>query len=155
MHTLGTSFIMSCMAEEREERIRTKCPGSLVIGYNPIVEHHVLDLVKLPWFSWVLDFHWSVSWAWCSNFMHIWRWRQQCLPLHILDTARHHRDEWTEVNYFLLLFVLLVRVGEWALLVVFMLSQGLFCLPSLVSYVCQSPSFCFFWFLMFTRALLQ
>ena len=47
----------------------------------------------------------------CSNILHIWRWKQQNLPLHILDSAMHRRDERTEVKIISFFFYLLFMHG--------------------------------------------
>ena len=110
-----------------------------------------LDDDEIPRFSWVINCCWSASWVVRSNILHSWRWRQQNLPLHVLDSAMHRRDERTEVKMFSFFFCLLFMVmGELA-------SPESVCVAQCTLFILRCPMFarvpplmsC--WCLMFAR----
>ena len=136
MHYLGTSCYSCLLQEERNAWGQTWChgPASLVmIPFWNIIE---LDDDEVPKFSWVVYCCWSASWALCSNVLHSWRWKQQNLPLHILDSAMHCPDERTKVKmisfFFWLLFMYmgeLVSPKSVCVAQCTRLSSGVLCLP--------------------------
>ena len=103
------------LQEERKAQGKTWCPFPASLVMIPFWNIMELDDDEIPRFSWVINCRWSASWVMRSNILHSWRWRQQNLPLHVLDSAMHHRDERTEVKMFSFFFCLLFMVmGELA-----------------------------------------
>jgi hypothetical protein len=104
----------SCLVTRREE-CTTWCHGPASVVMIPFWNIMELADDEIPKFSWVINCRWSASWVVHSNILHSWRWRQQNLPLHVLDSAMHCRDERTEVKMFSFFFCLLFMVmGELA-----------------------------------------
>lgn len=89
-------FVSCLLQEERNAWGQTWCHGPASL--DSMLEHHGTGWYEVPKFSWVAYCCWSASWALCSNILHSWRWKQQNLPLHILDSAMHCRNERKKVK---------------------------------------------------------